>query len=115
MYRLLNEGEPINEGDEIYTIYKQMEEDTWHKLDNRLIGTKAGRIPIRRDMDKWKDGIPPIGAKVDYAGEPWVVIETIFAAYTGKMTIIIYSATTNDYAERKLVNLENIKPWSEDA
>ena len=110
MYRLLNEGEPINEGDEAYS--RDLE---WIKVNPDVIGEPQKRewCPVRRDMSKWTKDIPPIGTKVEYEKELWIVIETMFTPHNKKMAITICATDGNDHVVNELVSINEIKPWEE--
>lgn len=57
MDRLLNVGEKIIKGDEIYTVYTQMEFHEWHKVGESLIGEVVEKKPIRRPVDTCPEGL----------------------------------------------------------
>ncbi len=113
MYRLLNEGESLNAGDEWF-IFETEGNGFWEKVDNFSIGEKKvdDKEPIRRDMDKWPDGIPPIGTKVNIVDphlpsyDLWVTVDH------GQRPFVLCYPVVGQYGmETSIVDIKYVKPW----
>lgn len=105
-YRLLNVGEEILTGDEWWNqSFLDSELGQWNIHKSRVgdVVTKNDK-PIRRDMDKWPDGVPPIGTRVSGPFyERGIVID-----HTDTGTCFVYCILARAEGVYKY---EDLKPW----
>ena len=116
-YRLLNEKEIKREGDERYLQISSNGNRKWTEIDSGEVGQVFGRewddSPIRRDVSKWTNGIPPIGAVVSMSNRGQISKCVVVSRFNDlKCIIAIVGIAIPDIIHSPYTDL---KPWSEDA
>ena len=113
MHRLLEKDEPINEGDEAYVQTDYEGDREWQDVTESSIGKKCSDYgygePIRRDMDKWQDGMPPPGTLVGIEHE---IVKNEKCVVITNMDDRVAWYCKHEHA--LTIHKEFLKPWSEE-